>query len=136
MRVCHEINIRVRFSEVGQMGIVHHSVYEEWFDMVELDFMRANGFDYKSLEESGYFFPQIEMHVYYKGVAFMDQELKISMGLKSAGTLKYTFEFEITDMNNNVITKGETSHILVDKNMHPLNVSKELPRLHKLLKSI
>ncbi len=40
----HEIEVRVRYAETDQMGIVHHSNYLVWFELGRSEFCRARGF--------------------------------------------------------------------------------------------
>ena len=47
----HESEIRVRYAETDQMGIVHNANYLVWFEVGRSDFCRARGFSYKEMEE-------------------------------------------------------------------------------------
>jgi len=52
----HEIEIRVRYSETDAMGYLHHANYFNLFEMGRTELHRANGGDYRNLEERGFFF--------------------------------------------------------------------------------
>ncbi|MEW6356701.1 MAG: thioesterase family protein [Planctomycetota bacterium] len=54
MQPKHEMNIRVRYAEVDQMGVVHHSKYFEYFEMGRTEALRACGLNYRDIEEQGY----------------------------------------------------------------------------------
>ena len=49
----HETEIRVRYAETDQMGIVHHANYLIWFEAGRSDLCRARGFSYKEMEDEG-----------------------------------------------------------------------------------
>ena len=48
----HEINVRVRYSETDQMGVVYHGNYAQYFEMGRVEWLRNIGVSYKWMEES------------------------------------------------------------------------------------
>jgi len=46
-----ETEIRVRYAETNQMGIVHHSNYLVWFEAGRSELCRQKGFSYQEMEE-------------------------------------------------------------------------------------
>ena len=47
-----DIELRVRYAETDQMGVVHHSVHLVWFEMGRTEYCRAAGFSYAEMEKS------------------------------------------------------------------------------------
>ena len=43
--------IRVRYAETDQMGVVYYSNYLVWFEIGRVELMRALGFSYRQLEQ-------------------------------------------------------------------------------------
>ena len=50
----YDINVRVRYAETDQMGVVYHSNYLVYFEIGRTEMMRNSGISYAELEERGY----------------------------------------------------------------------------------
>ena len=48
-----DLDVRVRYAEVDQMGVVHHSRYLEYFEMGRTELLRQGGVSYRQWEERG-----------------------------------------------------------------------------------
>ena len=46
----NETQIRVRYSETDQMGIVYHANYFAWMEVGRIEYCRAAGLRYRDLE--------------------------------------------------------------------------------------
>ena len=62
----NEVQIRVRYSETDQMGVVYHGSYVPYFEIGRVEWLRNQGISYKALEESGVALPIVSMHINYK----------------------------------------------------------------------
>jgi acyl-CoA thioester hydrolase len=51
----HEIQFRVRYKETDAMGFLHHANYAVFFEMGRTELLRAQGGNYREMEESGVF---------------------------------------------------------------------------------
>ena len=49
----HQIQVRVRYSETDQMGVVYHGNYIPYFEIGRVEWLRNKGISYKVMEESG-----------------------------------------------------------------------------------
>ena len=49
-----DFDIRVRYVDTDQMGVVHHGNHIVWFEVGRTEFCRSRGFSYHDLEERGY----------------------------------------------------------------------------------
>ena len=65
----HEIPIRVRYCETDAMGFLHHANFLCYFEMGRTELFRAQGGDYRKMEEGGHFFVVVEMNVKYRSPA-------------------------------------------------------------------
>jgi acyl-CoA thioester hydrolase len=111
----HEIQVRVRYSETDQMGVVYHGSYIPFFEMGRVEWLRSNGVSYKSLEESGIALPIVSMTLNYKKPARYDDLLTIKTKFKKYSSVKIEFDCEIWSEQNDLLT---TAHfILVFVNM-------------------
>ena len=111
----HEIQVRVRYSETDQMGVVYHGSYIPFFEMGRVEWLRSKGVSYKSLEESGIALPIVSMTLNYKKPARYDDLLTIKTKFKKYSSVKIEFDCEIWGEQNDLLT---TAHfILVFVNM-------------------
>lgn len=50
---CSEVEIRVRYGETDQMGVVYHGNYAQYFEIGRIEWLRDYGVSYKKMEEEG-----------------------------------------------------------------------------------
>ncbi|RMG32560.1 MAG: acyl-CoA thioesterase [Planctomycetota bacterium] len=69
----HEIELRVRYSETDAMGFLHHANFFSYFEVGRTELFRAQGGDYRAMEESGLFFVVVKVDCrYYKPARYDD----------------------------------------------------------------
>ena len=110
----HEIQVRVRYSETDQMGVVYHGSYIPFFEMGRVEWLRNKGVSYKSLEESGIALPIVSMSINYKKPARYDDLLTIKTRFKKYSSVKIEFECEIFGEQNDVLTTAHFILVFVD----------------------
>ena len=111
----HLQQIRVRYSETDQMGVVYHGNYIPYFEIGRVEWLRNKGISYKSLEESGIALPIVSMTLNYKKPARYDDLLTVKTTFKNYSSVKIEFDCEIWSENLELLT---TAHfVLVFVNM-------------------
>jgi acyl-CoA thioester hydrolase len=111
----HLQQIRVRYSETDQMGVVYHGNYIPYFEIGRVEWLRNKGVSYKSLEESGIALPIVSMTLNYKKPARYDDLLTVKTKFKKYSSVKIEFDCEIWSENLELLT---TAHfVLVFVNM-------------------
>lgn len=100
----HQIQVRVRYSETDQMGVVYHGNYIPYFEIGRVEWLRNKGVNYKTLEESGIALPIVSMNINYKKPAYYDELLTISTTFKSQSSVKVEFDCEIHNEKNELLT--------------------------------
>ena len=116
MDVWHETEIRVRYAETDQMGIVHHSNYLIWFEQGRSDLCRTKGFSYKAMEEEGNALMVVaESYVRYKSPAFYEDLLTIKTRVAEVRSRSVRFVYEVfRAADSTLIAEGETHHLVTD----------------------
>lgn len=109
-----EIQIRVRYGETDQMGVVYHGNYALYLEMGRIEWLRKLGVSYKKMEADGIMLPVVSLHVNYKKPAGYDDLINVKTQLKSKPTAKIEFEYEITNENGEVLTTASTTLVFVD----------------------
>ena len=110
----HQIQVRVRYSETDQMGVVYHGSYILFFEMGRVEWLRAKGVSYKSLEESGIGLPIVSMTLNYKKPARYDDLLTIKTIFKKHSSVKIEFDCEIWSEQNELLTTAYFILVFVD----------------------
>lgn len=112
----HETELRVRYAETDQMGIVHHSNYLIWFEAARSEFCRSKGFSYKEMEAGDSLLVVAETYVRYKAPAFYDDVLIIRTQVGEIRSRSLRFIYEVfRSSDDTLIAEGETLHLVTDR---------------------
>ena len=107
------INIRVRYAETDQMGVVYHANYFTWFEIGRCELLRSIGRSYREMEASGIGLPVIEAHCEYRQPARYDDEIEIRTGASLISPVRIRFDYEVIRAGE-VLSSGHTVHAAVD----------------------
>ena len=111
----HQVEIRVRYSETDQMGVVYHGNYVPYFEIGRVEWLRNKGISYKSLEESDIALPIVSMTLNYKKSARYDDLLTVKTTFKKQTSVRIEFDCEIWSTENELLTTA--TFILVFLNL-------------------
>jgi acyl-CoA thioester hydrolase len=115
--------LRVRYAETDQMGVVYYANYLVWFEVGRVEFMRSLGFDYKQMEmEDGCILPVVEANCRYRAPARYDDVILIEAGpvILKGSLLKFAYRvFRASNAREGqmLLAEGETVHIVCDASM-------------------
>ena len=62
----NETEIRVRYGETDQMGVVYHANYAVYFEVGRTEWLRQFGLSYSRMEAEGIMLPVISLNINYK----------------------------------------------------------------------
>lgn len=110
-----ETKIRVRYGETDQMGYVYYGNYAQYLEVGRVEWLRALGFSYKNLEDSGILLPVLHMNINYLKPAKYDDELTVITRLLKNPMVKISFGFEIFNEQKELLTTAETTLVFIDK---------------------
>ncbi len=108
------VELRVRYSETDQMGVVYHGSYIPYFEIGRVEWLRNKGISYKTLEQRGIALPIVSMTLNYKKPAKYDDLLKIKTTFKSQSSVKIEFDCEIWSDENELLTTAHFILVFVD----------------------
>ena len=109
-----EEKIRVRYGETDMMGHAYYGNYLLWFEQARGAWCRARGFTYKSLEESGYKLPVVEVWARYKGEVKYDDDIVVRIKLAEIKRAALKFEYEVFNATTGkTTTEGYTWHVMI-----------------------
>ena len=109
-----EIQIRVRYGETDQMGVVYHGNYALYLEIGRIEWLRKLGISYKKMEESGIMLPVVSMSLNFKKSARYDDLINVKTQLKNPPTAKIEFDYEITSENGEVIALANVVLAFID----------------------
>jgi acyl-CoA thioester hydrolase len=77
-----QVQIRVRYAETDQMGVVYHGNYFAYFESARAEAIRELGVTYSDMEKAGVIMPVVDVHCRYVRPAKYDELLTIKTMLK------------------------------------------------------
>lgn len=110
----HEIEIRVRYQETDAMGVVHHANFLTYFEMGRTELLRANGYDYRRVEEGGVFMVIVEASCRYRRPARYDDLLRLRTVVTRVGPAKIEHEYQLF-RGEELLADGHTTLACVDR---------------------
>jgi acyl-CoA thioester hydrolase len=112
--------LRVRYAETDQMGVVYHANYIVWMEVGRVEYFRAKGIRYRDMEEEGILLVVVEAHCRYHSPARYDEEVAIRTWVEEAGPRMISFGYEITDVaTGRHLATGETKHVFCGSDQKP-----------------
>jgi len=110
----HQFQIRVRYSETDQMGVVYHGNYAQYFEIGRVEWLRNKGISYKWMEENGIMLPVVSLNINYKKPAHYDELLTLKTILKNKTSVKIEFDYELYNEKDELLTTGNSILVFVD----------------------
>ena len=114
-KISSKTQIKVRYGETDQMGVVYHGNYAQYFEIARIDWLEKIGFSYKKMEDNGVMLPVVALNTQFKSSALFDDVLTITTELKKIPTAKIEFEYELHNQNGELLTVGSTVLVFVSK---------------------
>src|SRR5256885_1688651 len=94
----HELDLRVRYAESDQMGVVYHTNYLVWCEMGRTELIRSLiGRSYADLEREGYGLAVSELTIRYHGAARYDNLVRVRTTIGEVRSRSVAFDYLITN---------------------------------------
>jgi acyl-CoA thioester hydrolase len=100
--------LRVRYAETDQMGVVYHANYLAWCEVGRTEFIRETGRSYASLEESGVRLAVSDVGIRYHASARYDDWIRVETTLREVRSRTLTFDYAV--LNRDTGTRLVTAH--------------------------
>ena len=98
------IQIKVRYCETDQMGLVHHGSYVNYFEEARIAWISNLGLSYSEMEKSGIILPVSKLYVSYLKPAYFDDNLVVNVELAEMPTSRLIFNYTIKKEEEVIIT--------------------------------
>ena len=116
--------VRVRYAETDQMGIVYYANYLVWFEIGRVELLRSLGLAYSQLEiDHQCILPVIEATCRYKAPARYDDRILIETqpSLLRGSVLKFAYRIlrKVPEgQEPTLLAEGETVHVVCDDQLN------------------
>ncbi len=113
--------LRVRYAETDQMGVVYHANYLVWIEIGRTDFCRAQGFAYREMEErDGLYIMVAEVKCRYTAPARYDDDIRVLTRLRGLRKRVLVFAYEVYRLpEEELLAEGETVPVITDREGRP-----------------
>ncbi|MFZ1937946.1 MAG: thioesterase family protein [Terracidiphilus sp.] len=113
--------VRVRYAETDQMGIVYYANYLVWFELGRVEVLRSLGLAYSQLEkEHECILPVVSASCRYRSPARYDDEILIETrpAMLRGSVLKFAYQIyrkpDQKEKQRVLLAEGETVHVVCD----------------------
>ena len=110
----HSTEIRVRYGETDQMGVVYHGNYAQFLEVARVEWLRSIDISYKKMEDDGVMLPVVNLNINFKKPAVYDEMIIVKTKLREKPGLKITVDQEIYNNNNDLLTVSEITLVFVN----------------------
>lgn len=110
----HLTNVKVRYAETDQMGVVYHGNYAQYLEIARIDWLASIGISYRKMEEEGVMLPVYELKLKFLSSAKFDDDLKIETVLKKKPGVRIEFVYRIFNQKGILLTEAETTLVFID----------------------
>jgi acyl-CoA thioester hydrolase len=119
-----EAQLRVRYAETDQMGVVYHSNYIVWFEVGRVEMLRQLGFTYRDMENNDdTHIAVVDVHCRFKSPAHYDDRITIRTRLTNVRESLLHFAYELVRAEDGkVLAEGESVHFVVDSEFRRIHL--------------
>lgn len=106
----HRSDVRVRYAETDQMGVVYHANYLVWCEIGRTDFIRALGRSYADMERDGITLAVSDASLRYVGSARYDDPVVVHTQLDDvrSRSMRFAYRIEHADTGRPLVTATTT----------------------------
>ena len=122
-----DIDLRVRYAETDQMGVVYHANYLAWCEVGRTELIRLRGRSYAEIERLGVGLAVSDASLRFHAPARYDDLVRISTTLTDIRSRSMTFEYLITHVGRDVkLVTASTTLIGLDRDGRIARLPQEL----------
>ncbi|PKR78730.1 hypothetical protein CEY16_02945 [Halalkalibacillus sediminis] len=128
----NETDVKVRYQETDQMGVVYHANYLVWFEIGRTNLIEDLGFNYADMEAEGVVSPVTDLDVKYKRPLRYGQTATVKTVIQEYTGFRVVYRYEVYNEEGELAVSGTTSHVCVKKsNFRPISIKKHFPDWHE-----
>lgn len=130
MTATHDLELRVRYAETDQMGVVYHTNYLVWCEIGRTELIRSlTGVSYAKLEDEGVALAVSELSIRYHGAAKYDNLVRVRTSLVEVRSRSVTFDYIISNAESGErLATARTMLVSLDPRGRPVVMPDHLRR--------
>ncbi len=122
--------IRVRYIEIDQMGVVNNVNYFKWLEEGRVELLRDLGIPLIEIEKNDTFLMIVETQCNYMAPAWYDELLIMETWVSHVGTKSMRFDYQVIRRDRSqVIAKAHSVHVCTDKKGQSKPIPPELKKV-------
>ena len=120
------VELRVRYAETDQMGVVYYANYLIWCEIGRTEFIRGHGMSYAELERRGVFLAVSEASLRYHAPARYDDRIRVDTTLVQVRSRAIDFDYLIFNAESGErLATARTSLVSLDRHGRPTALPSE-----------
>lgn len=104
--------LRVRYAETDQMGVVYHANYLVWCEIGRTDYIRRAGRSYAELEQDGVLLAVSDASLRFHASARYDDPIHVFTSLTAVGSRGMTFAYRIVRVDTGATLVSATTSLV------------------------
>lgn len=125
-----DVELRVRYAETDQMGVVYHSEYLVWCEVGRTEYIRALGLPYAEMERRGALLAVADASLRYHGSARYDDLIRVETTLAEVKSRAITFDYLIRHVQSGArLVTARTMLVSLDKIARPAPIPADVREL-------
>lgn len=122
------VEVRVRYSDTDQMGVVYYANYFVWLEIARTEFLRSLGINYRNIEmEKQLALPAVEAYCNYKAPARYDEIILIKTKIAEMKNTSLRFDYKLFNKESDkLLAVAYTVHVFIDKERRPMRIPLEV----------
>ena len=125
-----DTEIRVRYQETDNMGVVYYANYFIWFEVARTEYLRSLGVSYKQLEDRGMFLMVASASCEYKSPARFDDIVSIKTWIPRMKNSSLQFEHKLS-IGSKLVATGESVHVFTNQMGRPIRIPDDIRKMYK-----
>ena len=124
------IEVRVRYAETDQMGVVYHSNYMNFLELGRVEWLRSLGYSYAELEKKGVLLPVVHVDLNYRFPARYDELIRVETEVSSIGKSSIEFSSQLYNENDTLLLEGKVKLVCLNADtFKPISIPADLRNL-------
>jgi acyl-CoA thioester hydrolase len=128
MKKPYETEIRVRYQETDNMGVVYYANYLVWFEVVRTEYLRSMGIAYRELEVKGLYLMVVSINCQYKSPARYDDIVRVQTWISDMKNSSLRFDYKLY-VGERLVATGDSVHVFTTKSGRPTRIPDEIKNL-------
>jgi acyl-CoA thioester hydrolase len=129
-----ESELRVRYAESDQMGVVYYANYLVWMEVGRVDYCRELGFEYRDMEaEDDCLLAVTKAVCEYRAPARFNDQIRVQTWVSESRsrTIEFSYEMRLAG-DDRLLATGKTVHMVCDRDGKTIRLPEKYRRYFPL----